>query len=345
MPIDALGYVAEAIWVANARNGGGTYDPESFGYRWRIVLHTIEGSASPSMIAGHAYPPHLWYDPATRKLYQTVPLSRSAFALYQASDAPHYTNRARALQVEIAGRSADTPSWPQQWLDNITQDVVVPLCRWVAQQGGSINLNNAPAPGAIPNSATVNAPQRFSPTAWALFDGLCSHRHIPMGDDHWDTGGLDTPRIAQHAAMIIGSQLADTQGRSIYPTETDDDMAILVQLQQPGDAQHESMWVVDGIFKRKLASFAEAEALVQEGVARKLPNGALFASWPLDKLRRYTTVDEWSLAGLPGVVTAAVSQQLPGVVSAAVAQQLNASLADLPNRIAMAVASALQPSR
>ena len=208
MPTTPAGIIQEATWIPNARGGGGTYDPEGFGYPWRIVLHTIEGSANPSVIAGHAYPPHLWYDPTTRKLYQTVPLSRSAFALYQAPDAPHYTNKARALQVEIAGRAAETASWPLEWLDNITRDVVVPLCQWVAAtQGASINLAWAPPVGAIPGSARADAPQRVTPGIWAVNSGLYSHRHIPMGDDHWDTGGLDTPRIAAHAALLIAGML------------------------------------------------------------------------------------------------------------------------------------------
>lgn len=209
MGVTRDGIVEQAQWVANARNGGGTYDPEGFGYPWRIVLHTIEGSTNVGVIAGHAYPPHLWYDPPTRKLYQTVPLSRSAFALYQAPDAPHYTNRARALQVEISGRAAETADWPAEWLDNITVDVVVPLCQWVAStQGAQIDLAWAPAPGAIPGSATENAPQRVSPGIWAVNSGLYSHRHVPMGDDHWDTGGLDTPRIAAHARLLIAGLLA-----------------------------------------------------------------------------------------------------------------------------------------
>jgi hypothetical protein len=206
--ITSDGIVQQAEWVANARNGGGTYDPNAFGYPWRIVLHTVEGSASVSVIRGHLYPPHLWYDPPTRRLYQTVPLSRSAFALYQALDAPYLTNRARALQVEINGRAAETADWPIEWLDNVTNDIVVPLCQWVAQtQGASIDLSFAPEPGPIPGSAREDAAQRVAPGTWALTSGLYSHRHVPMGDDHWDTGGLDTPRIAAHARLIIAGLL------------------------------------------------------------------------------------------------------------------------------------------
>lgn len=208
MGVTREGIVEHAEWVANARNGGGTYDPEGFGYPWRIVLHTVEGSANRSVIAAHPYVPHLWYDPPSRKLYQTVPLSRSAFALYQGDG--HYTNKARALQVEINGRAAETASWPQEWLDNITADVVVPLCQWVATyQGAQIDLAWAPAPGAIAGSASEFAPQRVSEGIWAVNSGLYSHRHVPQ-NDHWDTGGLDTPRIAAHARLLIAGMLPGT---------------------------------------------------------------------------------------------------------------------------------------
>lgn len=219
MPVTPDGIVENAQWVTNAHNGGGSYDPNGFGYPWRIVLHTIEGSANPSVIAGHPYPPHLWYDPPTRKLYQTVALSRSAFALYHDPGAPYETNKARALQVEISGHAAETADWPQEWLDNLTVDVVVPLCQWVAQtQGAQVDLTFAPEPGAIGGSATADAPQRVAPGTWALCSGLYSHRHVPMGDDHWDTGGLDTPRIAAHARLLIAGLLDPvTQGEDDLP--------------------------------------------------------------------------------------------------------------------------------
>jgi hypothetical protein len=226
MGVTREGIVEQAQWVVNDRNSGGTYDPNAFGYPWRIVLHTIEGSANPSTIAGHPYPPHLWYDPPSRRMYQTVPLGRSAFALYQAADAPYLTNRARALQVEIAGFAAQTASWPQEWLDNITNDIVVPLCQWVAQYtGASIDLSFAPDPGPIPGSARADAAQRVAPGTWALASGLYSHRHVPMGDDHWDTGGLDTPRIAAHARLVIGGLLGPaTPTNPTTDPGVDDDM-------------------------------------------------------------------------------------------------------------------------
>lgn len=191
-----------AIWIANDRNGGGTY---ANGYPFRIILHTIEGSSNPGVAAGHRAPPHLWYDPETRVLLQTVPFHRSAFALYSNGVTP--TNKACALQVEISGRAQETPDWPAQWLDNIAEDVVVPMCRFVASQGGSIDLFDVPEAGAIPGSASEHAPQRMTLERWGGFRGICGHRHVPL-NDHWDPGGMDVVRIARHAALIIGGLLA-----------------------------------------------------------------------------------------------------------------------------------------
>lgn len=216
--------------VDNPRTGGGTYDPENEGYPWRIVLHTIEGRNIPNT-AAHQYPPQLWYNPATREKIQTIPLDRSGFALYQSASAPYYTNRARAIQVELVGFAAEAGAWPDSHLVNIAQDVVVPVVEWVRNVGGNIDLSDpaVPLPGAIPNSARENAPQRLHPDVWAFGPiGLCSHRHVPMGDDHWDTGALDTRRIRDLAVELLGGLNPGnvTPGPSQPSPWEDDEMAI-----------------------------------------------------------------------------------------------------------------------
>jgi hypothetical protein len=218
-----MALVANARWVNNARSSGGTY---ADGYPWRIVLHTIEGSSTDGLAAGHQYPPHVWYDPATRVLLQTVPFDRSSFALY--SDGVTPTNKARALQVEISGRAQDTPQWPGEWLDNLTADVIVPMCQFVAAQGGSIDLADVPLAGPIPGSASASAPQRMSLERWATFRGICGHRHVPT-NDHWDPGAMNVERIAQHAAYLIGSLLEQP---AVTPEIGDSMPSLLCQMGQ-----------------------------------------------------------------------------------------------------------------
>ena len=194
-----------AIRLPNARSSGGTYNDA---YPIRIVLHVIEGSANPSMIEGHAYPPHWWYNPSTRTRYETVPLNRSAFALERPAWSGVETNKARAFQVEIEGRSAETPDWPLEWLDAIAEDVIVPLCQEADRMGSPIDLSAVPAPGVIGGSASIYGPQRMTEAEWRAFRGICGHRHVP-NNEHWDPGALDVKRIAQHAAIIIGGMLVD----------------------------------------------------------------------------------------------------------------------------------------
>jgi hypothetical protein len=199
------GLVSHATWVQNPRSGGGTYDPLGQGFPWRIVIHEIQGDDRLSMIQSHPAPPHLWYDPVSRDLHQTVPFSRSAFALWQGNGV--YTNRARAIQVELAGFSEYEPVETLQQLTNIAEDVIVPICQWVAMVSGQIDLNNVTGPFTISGSASEFAPQRFSEHLWTHFNGVCGHVHVP-GNDHWDPGAMNLQRIAQHAALIVGGMLS-----------------------------------------------------------------------------------------------------------------------------------------
>lgn len=206
----------QVIWVPNARNSGGTYADDGIDYPYRVVWHQIQGGANPDVISNHSSPPHLWYASQKRILYQTVPLSRSAFALYQASNAPYKTNKARAIQIELDGYSNFVASEPIEWLQNIAEDVLAPICSWVDDQGYQINLDLIPPPWVIPGSAYPNAPQRFEPTYWAKFNGTCAHANVPMGDDHWDTGALDIWWIAEHAKLYIAG-LLEPQEIEIMP--------------------------------------------------------------------------------------------------------------------------------
>lgn len=265
MGVTVDGWVEHAIRVSNPRSGGGTYQTGFYPYPWRIVVHEIQGDDRLSMIRSHPYPPHVWYDPASRDLHQTVPFTRSAFALYQAGDAPHYTNKARSLQVELAGMSEDTPWEPVEWLTNIALDVVVPMCQWAAMQGGQINLSHVTGPFVIANSARVNAPQRFDPQFWADFDGVCGHAHVPMGDDHWDPGAMDLQRIAHHAALVIAGLLAPTQ-------LLEDDVARLVKTPDG------SVWSTDGVVATPLDS--PTYGLVRKlGLVPPEPEWGVGVSW------------------------------------------------------------------
>lgn len=215
------------VFVTNARNAGGQYELGWYNYPPRIVLHEIQGGAVKSVIERHAYPPHIWYDTLRRILFQTVPLGRSAYALYQDPNAPHYTNKAFALQVELSGYTEGVANEPIEVLNNIAEDVIVPLCVWVdTYTGNNIDLNDLPDyPWVIANSARVDAPQRYSIERWCNARGMLTHANVPMGDDHWDTGAMDIVWIANHAALCIGAIL---EGEDPFPTK-ESKMPVLVQ--------------------------------------------------------------------------------------------------------------------
>lgn len=283
------GLLAGWEWLANARNGGGTYATDFYPYNWRAVIHEIQGSANPSVIRGHASPPHLWYDPITRARYQTVPLDRSAFALWQGADAPHYTNKARALQVEIAGFSTYTPDETPEMLANIARDVVVPLYRWVEANGGKLDLLDVPDTDheAMAGSATETAPQRFTPQRWADFRGVCGHRHVPMGDDHWDPGAMrmrEVCRLALAELGLTGPYDPTTTPVNPYPTHPDqgDDVAKALQFRTPDG----TIWMVDGIYKTPLNNDGLRTAMMDLGILA--PPGPTFDvhPWTLDELVR-----------------------------------------------------------
>lgn len=198
--LDEFGY----RYVENPRSSGSTYDPEGEGYPWRICLHTTESDGMPNT-ATHPYSPQLWADYATGQLIQTIPLTRAGFALYQGAFAPYYTNRARAIQVELVGRAKGSDAWPDERLRWIAEKVIVPICKFVESQGGRILFDDAfvPLPGVEANSAREDAPQRLAPIVWAFGTGLCAHRHVPMGDDHWDAL-MSLRKIAAMAVEIMG---------------------------------------------------------------------------------------------------------------------------------------------
>lgn len=273
MGVTADGWVEHAIRVNNARSGGGTYAP---GYPYRIGIHEIQGQNRLELAASHPSPPHLWYSPGTRVLYQTVPFTRSSFAFYQPPDAPHPTNKACALQVELEGYSEDTPWEPDEWLTNIAIDVIVPCCQWAAMQGQPINLLNVPPPHVVPGSASVNAPQRFSWAYWATFNGVCGHVHIPGNGDRWDPGALAMQRIAHHAALVIAGLLAPTM-------LLEDDVARLIQTPDG------TVWTTDGVVASQLDS--PTYAMIRKlGLVPPEPEWGVKVSW--EEMGQLLTYDE-----------------------------------------------------
>lgn len=301
-----------AIWVPNDHQGGGTYAPEAI-TQWKICGHEIQGDDRLDMIASHQSPPHTWYDPVSRDHHQTVPLNRSAFALYHYSGRRE-TNKALCLQVEIAGFSAAVADEPTSVLTNIAVDVIVPYCAFVAEQGSRIDLTHVSGPFSFPGSASESHPQRMSDDAFQRFDGLTGHAFTPQ-NEHWDPGAMDLIRIAGHAAQIIGGLLSS----AVFSLE--DDMAILVN-------NGGQIWATNGIIKIMKSDPAMLIAEISAGVYgdpnKYLLNGQLHIDPTPNAygvIKDAMTVDEWGIASMPDRVGAALQSNL-ATIAPMVAQEL-----------------------
>lgn len=185
-----------------AGTGPGTYVG---GTAWKFILHSTEGP--PGSIAGtvslfQARPlscPHLMIDPmGTGRRIQHIPLDWSACAL-RGGRGGWQTNRARALQMEVVGYTNDSPRWPDEALAVIAD--VIADC---VAAGYPINPDNTPDDSGLSGTlARENAPQRMSPEAFHVFDGICGHVRVPF-QDHYDIAYLNTLRVADLVRSILG---------------------------------------------------------------------------------------------------------------------------------------------
>lgn len=197
----------------NARSDGGTIAP---GYPARVVWHTVEGGISVPSARGHSSPPHLWVDPIRRVKLQTVPLDRSSYAMWDQADYPHRTNKANAVQVEIAGYAAEAGGWPDSTLVWLAAEVLAPVVEFIRSQGGTFDFDGCPDPPKdeqIGGSSYENAPQRFTWAKWATFNSHCGHRHVTGNGDRYDPGLLNLRKISAYTAELVG-----TAGTASVPT-------------------------------------------------------------------------------------------------------------------------------
>lgn len=186
----------QVIQVPNARNGGGTYGTGNP----KITLHEIIGNASYSMISGHPYPPQVWLQVPTRVLFQTIPLTRSGFALEAWNKAgPNF-------QVELSGYSDYVPNEPDWWLDVIAEMAVAPICDFSNRIYGPINLDHWTQHDNLAGAASYDWPGRMTVDEYVNWDGVAQHTDAP-DNSHWDCGAMRLGRIAGHSQFIIADKL------------------------------------------------------------------------------------------------------------------------------------------
>jgi len=176
------------IWVPNAEVIRGTANgPKFLPLPWRGVLHTTEGNTVEDAVASFRqtnFWSHFTIDFRTGRVVQHLPLNIGCRAL---SDHATAENAAHAIQIEIVGRAAESPTWAPEQLAFIRDvmrsvETLVPIAR----TSGRTFLDAA---GVARTSGN-----RMSVAEWQAFSGWCGHQHVP-GESHWDPGAIDVQAL------------------------------------------------------------------------------------------------------------------------------------------------------
>lgn len=186
--------------ITGCTGPGTQYD----GYSWCFVLHSTE--SGPGSINGinslfQSKPcsaPHFSIDPAgTQRRMQYIPWQWAACAM-RGGQGGWQTNRGRAVQMEVCGFAAESPTWPDHVLWQIA-DVIAD----VIKDGCPINpwhVNDMTKLSGV--LATQSAAQRMSPQTYKDFDGIMFHVEAPF-NDHWDQGKVRSLDIARMVREIL----------------------------------------------------------------------------------------------------------------------------------------------
>ena len=127
---------------------------------------------------------HFTIDFRAGRVVQHLPLNIGCRAL---SDHATAENAAHAIQIEIVGRAAESPTWAPEQLAFIRDvmrsiETLVPIAR----TSGRTFLDAA--------GVTRTPGNRMSVAEWQVFSGWCGHQHVP-GESHWDPGAIDVEAL------------------------------------------------------------------------------------------------------------------------------------------------------
>lgn len=157
--------------------------------RRKLVLHTIEANGWPNYEA----PPHLTLNPIGRELRQHVPFDKAAYALrFNDGEDDRYT-----WQIELWGRAANTPDYPDEWYRGVAEQVA-----WFVMNMGVRHIYA----DFSEMRYGINAPQRMSHEETDAFQGILGHAHWGKGvDSHWDPGRINVGKLSRYVEEEIVS--------------------------------------------------------------------------------------------------------------------------------------------
>lgn len=166
------------------------FDPS---YPFRGVLHTTESvdyTPSSTSYYGNDYAPHFTVarKGSSTKVYQHFSTNNGSRALANATGGVE-TNRAGAIQIEIAWRAANIANMPPDMVTTLHD-----LIAWISNAKG-IARTAPPFFGANDGYGT-GAPSRMSFQTWRGYNAWCGHQHVPE-NKHWDPGLINMAPLLQ----------------------------------------------------------------------------------------------------------------------------------------------------
>jgi hypothetical protein len=188
------------VWYHAAERNPAVKTGGSFvdGVPFRGVLHTTESkSFAPSSTdygGWHKSYPHFTLVERSGgvTMYQHIPIDTAARALRNARGGVQ-TNRARAIQIEIVGRAAESAQMPEAKLDALSR-----WMRWVEEQTGV--RRKAPLEFRGGEAYGLQGAGRMSNQDWLVFDSWCGHQHVPE-NTHWDPGKINIAELLRRGAV------------------------------------------------------------------------------------------------------------------------------------------------
>lgn len=155
---------------------------------WKVCWHTTEDenftNTKGVLLAKRAEPHFLIGREHGREhlsVVQFIPLTESSRALEHPPGTPE-TNRAHAVQVEVAAHAHTAPEWDDEFL------------RGLANLATLIE-HRVPVPRKVPRTFK-DTPHRFTPNGWLRVRGHVGHQHAPnQPTGHWDPGRFRARRM------------------------------------------------------------------------------------------------------------------------------------------------------
>lgn len=171
------------------------------------VLHSTEGGTVTDYQGG-AVAPHLTVDLVNQRVWQHVPLDRSARALVNLKGGVE-TNTLNALQIEILG-TCDPRSKVRPFLPGATEaqlGFLADVLRTLHNIFPALPLRSSVAWKGYPGSYGTNG-VRLTGAAWQGYYGVLGHQHVPE-NVHGDPGAFNVPRVLQLAGGAPQSPAAN----------------------------------------------------------------------------------------------------------------------------------------